>query len=171
MQTSKAPMKSHLPLAVAGILSVIGGGSLWAEDWTTTDGKVYQGVTVVKSEPDAVTILYRDGGTLVPLAKLPSDLQKRFNYDPVRAKLAADVRIQADAKSAEALQAEIEQTKKQKALALAAEKAKNAKASPPATETQDDPLNTKQFDLNSGQNDPNHHRDLTYPLHSDPPSS
>jgi hypothetical protein len=73
-----------------------------AEDWTTSDGKVYQNVTVVKSAPDAVTILYRDGGALVPLAKLPANLQQRFHYDPAKAKIAADERVKADATSAQA---------------------------------------------------------------------
>src|SRR5476649_182739 len=63
-----------------------------AEDWTTTDGKAYKSVTVVKVEDDAITILDEDGGALVPLAALPPDLQQKFHYDPAKAKLAADKR-------------------------------------------------------------------------------
>jgi len=66
-----------------------------AEDWTTTDGKTYQQVTVVKTEDDAVTILDADGGALVPLSSLPPNLQQRFHYDPEKAKIAAAQR-QAD---------------------------------------------------------------------------
>jgi hypothetical protein len=83
--------------------------SLWAEDWKTTDGKVYQDVEVIRSQPDAVTILHKEGGALVPLDKLPPDLQKRFNYDPVTAKAAADARVKDDAENAKALQAEMDQ--------------------------------------------------------------
>jgi hypothetical protein len=61
-----------------------------AEDWLTTTGKQYKGVTVVKVEADAVTIIYSDGGARVPLDTLPADLQKKFNYDPVKAKEAAE---------------------------------------------------------------------------------
>lgn len=54
----------------------------FAEDWTTSDGKTYSDVTVIKSDSKSVTILDKDGGARIPLAKLPPDLQKRFNYTP-----------------------------------------------------------------------------------------
>jgi hypothetical protein len=79
---------------------------LYAEDWKTTDGTVYQDVKVIKVEDDAVTVLFKDGGARVPLIKLPPDLQKRFSYDPVKAKAATDARAKADAESAKNLQAE-----------------------------------------------------------------
>jgi len=147
-------------IAVVAVLLTMSGISLWAEDWTTTDGRVYQQVTVVKSEPDAITILYRDGGALIPLAKLPPDLQKRFNYDLVQANAAANARVQADAKNTQALQAEIEAANKKKTLALAAQtvtKPKTTSAPVTATRAQNDPFNTKQFDLNPNQNDPKHY--------------
>jgi hypothetical protein len=80
----------------------------FGEDWTTSDGIKYQDVKVVRVEDDAVTILYKDGGALVFLNKLPSELQQRFDYDPIRAKAAAEARSKADAENAKALQAEIE---------------------------------------------------------------
>ncbi|HUB68224.1 MAG TPA: hypothetical protein VL981_12130 [Candidatus Methylacidiphilales bacterium] len=83
-----------------------------AADWTTTDGKVYQEVMVVKVEDDAVTILYKDGGALIPLVKLPSELQKKFHYDPEKAKIAAEARAKRDAQNAAALQAEKDETQK-----------------------------------------------------------
>jgi len=86
----------------------------WAEDWTTSDGKNYQSVKVVKVEDDAVTVLYKDGGALIPIANLPANLQKRFSYDPVKAKTAADARAAVEAKNAKQLQAEIDQAAKLK---------------------------------------------------------
>jgi len=80
----------------------------FAEDWTTTDGTKYQNVQVIRVEDDAVTIIYKDGGALVYLNKLPAALQERFDYDPVKAKAAAEARAKADAENAKALQAEIE---------------------------------------------------------------
>src|SRR5271163_2903287 len=71
-----------------------------AVDWVTTDGKTYQNVSVVKVEADAVTILHKYGGALVPLDKLPPDLQKKFHYDPVKAKIAAEARAKEDAENA-----------------------------------------------------------------------
>jgi hypothetical protein len=67
---------------------------------------------VIKVEDDAVTILYKDGGALVPLVKLPSNLQKQFHYDPEKAKIAAQARAKRDAQDAAALQAEKDQTQK-----------------------------------------------------------
>jgi hypothetical protein len=85
-----------------------------AEDWTTADGKVYREVKVIRVEPDAITILYKDGGALIPLQKLSPTLQRRFSYDPIKAKAAAEARIREDAESARELQAEIDLTNKMK---------------------------------------------------------
>jgi hypothetical protein len=63
---------------------------LWAEDWTVA-GKDYHNVIVGQVEADKVHITYDDGIGTIKLADLPSDLQKRFNYDPVAAaKATAD---------------------------------------------------------------------------------
>ena len=88
--------------------------SAFAEDWTTTDGTKYQNVRIIRVEDDAVTILYKDGGALVFLFKLPPALQQRFDYDPVKAKAAMEARAKADAESAKELQAEMEQADKLK---------------------------------------------------------
>jgi hypothetical protein len=80
--------------------------ALRAEDWTTCDGKTYKSVSIVKVEPDAVTILDADGGALVPLAVLGPDLQKRFHYDPAKAKVASAARSEAGKSNALALEAE-----------------------------------------------------------------
>ena len=88
--------------------------SAFAEDWTTTDGTCYQNVRIIRVEDDAVTIIYKDGGALIFLYKLPSALQKKFDYDPVKAKAAAEARTKADTENAKALQAEIEQAEKLK---------------------------------------------------------
>lgn len=50
--------------------------------WTTTDGAVYKNVKIVSLDPVNVTILHEDGGTQLPISKLPPDLQKQLNYDP-----------------------------------------------------------------------------------------
>ncbi len=84
----------------------------FAEDWTTTDGTKYQNVRVIRVEDDAITILYKDGGALIPLFKLPPDIQERFDYDPKKAKLAAEARAKEDAQNAKQLQAEIEEADK-----------------------------------------------------------
>jgi hypothetical protein len=85
-----------------------------AEDWTTTDGKVYTDVKVVRVEDDAVTILCKNGGALVPIFKLNPTLQKRFSYDPEKAKAASAARSKEDVSNAKQLQAEIELAQKMK---------------------------------------------------------
>jgi type II secretory pathway pseudopilin PulG len=123
-----------LALLLAVALPVSSATSLRAEDWKTTDGKVYQNVTVIDSAPDAVTILHQDGGALVPLANLPPDIQKRFNYDPVKAKAAADARARDDAANASALQAEMNQASQMRQAAPDAQ-------DPGAPETDSSPAN------------------------------
>jgi len=64
---------------------------VYAEDWTV-DGKDYHNVTVGEVEADRVHITYDGGLGTVPLADLPPDLQKRFGYDPAKAKSEAGAR-------------------------------------------------------------------------------
>lgn len=91
----------------------------FGEDWMTTDGKTYKGVTVIKVEADAVTILYSDGGALVPLQTLPPNLQKRFNYNPAKAQAAAQARKAENIESAKAMEQEAQQKEEQNAKAEA----------------------------------------------------
>jgi hypothetical protein len=158
-------MKLHLALALLVLLSC--RGLLQAEDWTTTDGKIYADVKVIKTEPDAVTILYRDGGALIPLAKLSPALQKRFNYDPTLAQKAADARAKATQQSDQALQAEAAQAKKLQDAKSATYKAQQQAAvaqSNAATNSSSDSVPTLQSDPVYG---PDHHK-VGYPFKRDP---
>ena len=102
---SLRPVKLSLLLVFLAVAAL----PVVAEDWETTDGTKYQNVRVIRVEDDAVTIIYKDGGALVFLYKLPPALQQKFDYDPVKAKIAAEKRAKEDAENAEALQKEIEQ--------------------------------------------------------------
>ena len=62
---------------------------------------------MIELDADTVTILHHDGGGRIPLAKLPPDLQKRYNYDPAKSKAAAEARAREDAANGKALQAEM----------------------------------------------------------------
>lgn len=101
---SLSTVKSYL-LAFAIVLAALPAA---AEDWKTTDGTVYQDVRVIRVEDDAITIIYKDGGALVPIYKLPVALQEKFDYDPVKAKIAAEKRAKDDAENAKQLQLEID---------------------------------------------------------------
>jgi hypothetical protein len=112
-----------LPAAAAVLLTGV-SVTLHAEDWTAIDGTHYESVVVVKVEADAVTILDRDGGGIVPLSKLPPDLQKRFGYDPAKAASAAAKRSAADRQNEQKLKTEAQvvadRRKKDDAMAKAA---------------------------------------------------
>jgi len=154
-------MKSTLSFALCltGFSVMLASASLRADDWKTTDGKVYKDVSVVKAEPDAVTILHHDGGARVPLATLPPDLQKKYNYDPATAKAATDARTQATVNNAKALQAEMDQAHLQKQAALVAEDPRVQNGTivltPPADETTT--ASTPTDSPAASPTDPTHH--------------
>jgi flagellar basal body rod protein FlgC len=99
-------MKSTFAILLVAALLTTSATSLRADDWKTTDGKVYQNVQVVGSNPEAVTILHQDGGASVPLANLPADIQKRFNYDPAKAEAVAEGPVKDVAVNVRALRPE-----------------------------------------------------------------
>jgi hypothetical protein len=54
--------------------------------WTTLDGTTYNNVVVTKIGPDTVSFTHAMGVAHdVPISNLPSDIQKKLNYDPVAA--------------------------------------------------------------------------------------
>jgi hypothetical protein len=62
-----------------------------AEDWFV-DGKDYHNVKVGRVEADRVHVTYDGGIGAILIADMPSDLKKRFSFDPVAAKAIADAR-------------------------------------------------------------------------------
>ncbi len=100
---------NRLSFALVAASLVGGATALRATDWTTTDGKTYTDVKLIKRDADTVTILDEDGGARISLDRLPADLQKRFGYDPVAAKAAAEARAKEEAANAKALQAEMDE--------------------------------------------------------------
>jgi len=170
-------MKSNrtLALLLAAALPAFSATSLRAEDWKTTDGKVYQNVTVIAAQPDAVTILHQDGGALVPLANLPADIQKRFNYDPAKARVAAEARVRDDAANARALQAEMDQASQMRQAApdaqdfgASATDSSPGTASSKTTHYSIGDLASSMDSLKSDPNDSSHHSisDLADSIHS-----
>ena len=92
-------------LTMTGVL-VLAIASARAEDWKTTEGKSYQGVTVLSHDDGFVTIMYAEGGARVPLSTLPPDLQKRFGYDPAKAAAAIAAAAAEDKQEREAWRAD-----------------------------------------------------------------
>jgi hypothetical protein len=61
-------------------------GLVHAEDWKTTDGKIYNDVTVISHDSKIVTINGTGGAATFPISYLDKDLQKRVINDNVTAK-------------------------------------------------------------------------------------
>ena len=124
-----------------------------AEDWKTTDGKTYEQVQVVKIEDDAVTILDKDGGALVPLSTLPPNLQTQFHYDPAKAQIAAAKRQQEEqAAIAAAVPSKPAEQPPAQLIAQAQPAASPTPTPPPPVPaTTPSPAPSSQFALNPGQ--------------------
>ena len=76
-----------------------------ADDITLSDGTVYKNATIVSHSITSATIETDSGGAIVPLEKLPKDIQQKLGYDPQ----AADAAIkQRQAASDAGLAAEAE---------------------------------------------------------------
>ena len=63
-------------------LIVLACARLSAEDFTTIEGKKYEGVTVSRVEPDGLMVVTDSGIAKIPFARLPEDVQKKYGYDP-----------------------------------------------------------------------------------------
>jgi hypothetical protein len=80
----------------------------------TVDGVTYSNVTFGTVTPSSVTIFFKTGVARIPLEKLSPDLQKRFGYDPQKAR-DHNQKVRAQEAAAAARQQELAQTAKQKA--------------------------------------------------------
>ena len=96
----------HALIHAASIILLSFMGAFAAESFdtlTTTDGKTFYQVKITSTDPGGLHFMHRDGAASVPFEKLPSDIQKKYGYDPEK---AADFRRQLEAKS-EAAQARV----------------------------------------------------------------
>ena len=58
---------------------------VFAEDFTTIDGKKLEGVTVTRVEPDGIVVMTDSGIEKVAFARLPVEVQKKYGFDPAKA--------------------------------------------------------------------------------------
>jgi hypothetical protein len=126
-EAPKAPVAAATPTPPSPAPAAPPAGSLTI---TTRDGTRYDGVTVTKVLDDVISIMHEAGTVTIPLEQLPAELQKRFNYDPVRAQGAKQARTAAVVKERAAADAQ-KQIAEIRAAATGAnsslEKAGNAK--------------------------------------------
>lgn len=74
-------------------------------DITTQSGQVYTSCKITRVEPDGITVMYAKGITKIPFADLPDDLQKKYHYDPQKARAYQEDTAKARTNQTLALQA------------------------------------------------------------------
>jgi hypothetical protein len=57
-------------------------GSAFAEDFTTLDGERYADATLKRVEPDGLVISYADGVKKLKFTNLPSEICRKYGYNP-----------------------------------------------------------------------------------------
>ena len=107
---------------IIAILATLCTSLALAEDFKTMDGKEYKGATVTRVEPDGIVVKSKSGISKLYFVELPSDVQRRFNYDPHQASAYSAVQASnyaAIQKQEEEAQRQREETARQNNLALA----------------------------------------------------
>jgi hypothetical protein len=61
-----------------------------SDDFKTIDGKEYKKATVSRVEPDGIVIVHSSGIVKIPFVELSAELQKKYGYQPEKAKAYAD---------------------------------------------------------------------------------
>ena len=51
---------------------------------TLKSGKVLEDAVILDKKPNGITLGYKDGAAFIPFSDMPTDIQKRFGYDPVK---------------------------------------------------------------------------------------
>jgi hypothetical protein len=57
-----------------------------ADDFKTINGKEYKNAAVTRVEPDGIVIKFHSGIAKLQFTELPSDVQKKYGYDPLAAR-------------------------------------------------------------------------------------
>ena len=51
---------------------------------TLKSGKVLEDAVILDKKPNGITLGYKDGATFVPFSDMPTEIQQKFGYDPVK---------------------------------------------------------------------------------------
>lgn len=93
---------------------------VYPKNWITNDGKTtYKNVKVIEVTPDMVTIYHADGGGMIAINTLTSDIQKLLNYDSDESANAAEKRKAIDLQNAQQYIAEQNALGAQQQVAMA----------------------------------------------------
>ncbi|HZS16648.1 MAG TPA: hypothetical protein VFA51_01820 [Candidatus Udaeobacter sp.] len=68
------------------MLAALSASLAVADDFKTVNGKEYKNATVMREEPDGITIRFSGGVVKLRFSELPNEVQERFHYNPERAR-------------------------------------------------------------------------------------
>ena len=51
---------------------------------TLKSGKVLEDAVILDKKPNGITLGYKDGATFIPYSDMPTDIQQKFGYDPIK---------------------------------------------------------------------------------------
>jgi len=114
-------MKKILPLLVLLFPVLLAAEDEKLAELVTLDGKLYQGVTIRKVEPDGLSILHAAGTAKVPFEKLSTELREKYGYDETAAAAHRKQLAETQRKQAAAEKAAADKRKKEAAKAAKAE--------------------------------------------------
>lgn len=83
-------MKNMIAILMVGMALRAG-----ADDFKTTDGHDYKGVTVSRAEPDGLVVVTDAGIEKILFVNLPADVQKKYSFDPGKAAQYSQAQAQA----------------------------------------------------------------------------
>lgn len=85
--------------ALACLILLSACAAVFADDFTTTDGKKFEGVTVTRIEADGIVVTTDSGIAKLFFTKLPEEVQKKYGFDPAKAaQFQQQMRIDAAAR-------------------------------------------------------------------------
>lgn len=51
---------------------------------TLRSGKVLEDAVILDKKPNGITLGYKDGATFIPYSDMPTEIQQKFGYDPIK---------------------------------------------------------------------------------------
>jgi hypothetical protein len=105
------------------------GSLAFADDFKTISGKEYKNAKVSRVEPDGIVIAFSGGIVKLPFTELPSEIQKKYGYDPQAAAAFQQQTYQGDVLRARQL-AEANEKRQQE---LEAQRRSQPQPTPPPT--------------------------------------
>ena len=113
---------------------------------TTTSGKTYKDVTVKGAGALGISIKHSTGFAKIPFSDLSEEIRKKYNYDPKKAKAAAEQKAASMAKVKKRQEQALAKRKASQAAKMAEQKASQAEAQAKKKASEADAANLKALE-------------------------